>query len=582
MLLKSSAILHPYNFFFNSQAISCSAKCYTHFVSKSLVNFIKKNIILIGLFALGFLTYAPSLNNQLLWDDEQFIYNNSYVKEFAVGKIFTTNTLAGAGEISNYYRPLTTLSFAIDHQFWGLNPIGFHLTNTIVHASAGALLFLLLTSLGMSKKPAMVVSAIFLTHPLQTEAVVYANSRGDSLFTFFMLLGLLSFSYFLQKKQLTFKLYNLRWQTSQNTLFFLTVFFFIASLLAKEIAMGSILLYILVCAFLHISKKKTTAPIVLATLTGILLIYGALRTTVLQFKEQINLFAGTAYGDSVIVRLATFCKVLLIYISLIFAPFNLHMERDTDFVLSIFSPYTVAVLVLLTAVVVVSRLEFVKKKTVWIGFGFAWFLGMLLPISGIFPINDVIYEHWLYVPLIGFVITLYGMISFGLFLLKKPWPKMGTYLLLFLIGCYVLLTIKQNYLWGKATRFYPYILQYNETARIHNNLAMAYADEQQLEKAISHYQRAIEINDRYPQTHHNLARTYLALGNTQKALEEFTIAVTMNPDFLVSYPHLVQLHLQQGSVTEAEKYLARLTEEAPNSPLVLQLTQLLEQTKQTE
>lgn len=548
-----------------------------------LLPFLKKHLLLIGIFCLGFFTYAPSLNNQLFWDDEQFIYNNQYVKQFDVQKIFTTNTLAGAGEVSNYYRPLTTLSFAFDHSIWGLRPFGFHLTNTVLHSAAGVLLFLLLTILGMRKKPAAVIAAFFLIHPLQTEAVVYANSRGDSLYTLYMLLGLLSFRYLLQNRKVTLTLYNLSYTFDKKFFAVTTLCMFVASVLAKEIALGSVTLYLLIFLYSYkeVTVKKTfkAGLLVISGIASLLALYGILRATVLHFQEQINMFAGTLYGDSVLIRIATFAKVLLIYISLIFAPLNLHMERTTDIVASIFSPYVLASMLLITGLFFLGNKEYKQTRTRWIHLGLAWFLGMLLPVSGIVPINDIMYEHWLYVPIIGFFILLYGCIKLVLSTLQRPWPTFTNKLLLILGTIYIVLTIRQNYIWAKSTRFYPYILQFHQTARIHNNLAMAYADEKRYSEAITHYKQAIETNNFYPQTHHNLARSYMATGETQKAIEAFTTAITMNPNFLVSYPELIQLLLKEGEVDIAEVHLVKFENELPNSVISRQLRVLLELTK---
>ena len=114
----------------------------------SLINTLKNNSkYILLLVVLTIVSYASSLNNAFVWDDEQFIYNNNYVKQFVVSKLWTENTIAGAGQTSTYYRPLTTFSFAVDHAIWGLNPFGFHLTNTLLHMGAGILLSALLALL---------------------------------------------------------------------------------------------------------------------------------------------------------------------------------------------------------------------------------------------------------------------------------------------------------------------------------------------------------------------------------------------------------------------------------------------------
>lgn len=541
-----------------------------------------KLISLILCFSL--IIYVPSLNNQLFWDDEQFIYNNAYVKNFEVQKIFTTNTLAGAGETSNYYRPLTTLSFAIDHLFWKLNPIGFHLTNTLLHLLAGALLFVLLKLLKMKETPAAIITGIFLLHPIQTEAVVYANSRGDSLYTVWMFAGLLALVATLQKKRFAFSLYNLSYQFGEWFFALLVPLFFIASLLSKEIALGSILLYGVV--FFHLAYKKNTRKSPALTALGVSLIslfsYGWLRMTVLKFQDSLNAFAGTHYGESVLVRLATFAKVFLIYISLLVAPNNLHMERTTNVVTSPLTMYTVGAVVFILVVTGLAWYEQTKQHTRWIGLGLAWFLAMLLPVSGVFPLNDIMYEHWLYVPMIGFFIMVYGVLQLGLNHLKRPWPQFTRMAVGMLFTFYAIMTLRQNYIWGSATRFYPYILKYQNTARVHNNLAMAYAEEQQLEKAIEHYKKAIEINDVYPQTHYNLARSYAAQGEFELAIQEFERALEMSPNFGPAYASLIQLLIQTGDIPKARLYYQQFAEHFPTAPTLKEIDRLLTQQEKTK
>ena len=546
---------------------------------RAFLTFVQKHFYLCILFCVGFLVYAPSLTNQLFWDDEQFIYNNSYVKNFEVIKIFTENTIAGAGEVSNYYRPLTTLSFAIDYQLWGVNPVGYHLTNTLLHIGVAILLFLLLQSLSMRKKAAGAISLFFLLHPIQTEAVVYANSRGDSLYAFFALLGLLLFSKALQNSSFKGSLYNLSVTLTTPHLLVLTVLLFWVSVLSKEIAVGILLLYPCIYLLHKFTKKRVSSgfglPLMalLGMSTGI---YAVLRATVLRFQDTTNFFLGTPYGDSIVVRIATFAKVLLIYLSLLLIPVQLHMERTTAIVLNIFSGYTAAVILLFTIVITLGILELRKKHTVWILFGTFWFLGTLGPVSGIFPINDIMYEHWLYVPSIGFFIVCYGLLDLFFFLRKSGWPeKITLYSTIFIASLYAILTIRQNYLWANPIRFYLYTLTHQETARLRNNLAMAYADTGNIDAAIGNYKKAIELSDVYPQTHYNLARSYLAKNERQLALQELEIVIALEPHFDLAYPLLIQLYILESDRESAEKHFALFSSRYPESDLTQQLRKKL-------
>src|SRR3989344_1258472 len=127
-------------------------------------NFFVKNKLVIILILAGFLTYANSLNNEFLFDDQGFILDNFNIKNFDIPKIFTTNTVAGSGIVSDYYRPLTSITFAIDYKFWGQNPFGFHLTNLILHILTGLILFLFLKKIKISELVSFFITLIFLVH----------------------------------------------------------------------------------------------------------------------------------------------------------------------------------------------------------------------------------------------------------------------------------------------------------------------------------------------------------------------------------------------------------------------------------
>lgn len=544
----------------------------------SVASFLQKHILVLSIFFLGMVAYAPSLSNALLWDDEQFIYNNVYVQTFDLANIFTTNTIAGAGEVSNYYRPLTTLSFAIDYQIWGTNPIGYHFTNTLLHCLSGVLLYGLLRSLGMSARAAAGVASIFLVHPVQTEAVVYASSRGDSHALFYTLLGLNAFSALLQKKYPAIGIYNIRAQLGSRSLKLLISLFFAASILAKEIALASILLYgvVAVTLWLHGRSKNNLKESlsVAAGIATVLALYAGLRLTLVSLQTAVNHFVGTPYGDSVWVRVATFTKVVLIYLGILVVPYNLHMERTTEVVLSLLSWYSLAVVLLASGMLYAAWVEYAKQKTAWILLGFLWFSAALLPVSGIVPLNDVMYEHWLYVPSIGFAIGAYGMASLLKNLTLGSWPT-GTKTAFAVILClYVGATILQNRIWSTPVRLYTNTLKYQETARIRNNLGMAYADQGQLEQAVEQYLRAIEISDVYPQTRYNLCRSYGALNLFEEAVTECTAAVTLDPSFHLAYPELAVLQLRMNNPAAALEFIEKVELLYPDSQVTKQLRAL--------
>ena len=94
--------------------------------------------------------YHNIIQAPFLWDDEVMVTGNHFIKEnLSVSKIFTHGAFGETLANSRFYRPLQILSYALDYQIWGLNSLGFHLTNILIHILTCAILLLLLKSLSI-------------------------------------------------------------------------------------------------------------------------------------------------------------------------------------------------------------------------------------------------------------------------------------------------------------------------------------------------------------------------------------------------------------------------------------------------
>jgi len=82
-----------------------------------------------------------------------------------------------------FYRPVTYTTFAIDQVFWGQNPLGFHLTNLILHAASTAGLFFVTRHLTSSRRAAFMTAGVFAAMPIQVESVAWMAGRFDVLST---------------------------------------------------------------------------------------------------------------------------------------------------------------------------------------------------------------------------------------------------------------------------------------------------------------------------------------------------------------------------------------------------------------
>jgi len=131
-------------------------------------------------------------------DDPVYVYENAYVKSGLNANSIRQAFSYELAEKSSNWHPITWLSLMIDYQIFGLNPSGYHLINLLFHVMNALLLFLILN--GMTKKlwPSAFVAALFAIHPLHVESVAWIAERKDVLSTFFWMLTLVAYSYYVK------------------------------------------------------------------------------------------------------------------------------------------------------------------------------------------------------------------------------------------------------------------------------------------------------------------------------------------------------------------------------------------------
>ncbi len=151
------------------------------------------------------LIYSNTLPNQFALDDDLVFKNNKYVQQGFKGipTILTSDIFASYFEdyqveqvlSGGRYRPLSQATFAIEHQFFGANPMVGHAVNMVLYGLLVFILFtVLLRSFRLSPDIVFIATLLFALHPIHTEVVANIKSRDEILSLLFILL---SFRYFL-------------------------------------------------------------------------------------------------------------------------------------------------------------------------------------------------------------------------------------------------------------------------------------------------------------------------------------------------------------------------------------------------
>jgi tetratricopeptide (TPR) repeat protein len=278
-------------------------------------------------------------------------------------------------------------------------------------------------------------------------------------------------------------------------------------------------------------------------------------TKSVNFKEMHRI-ADPAPGISPLHYLFTQFRVIVTYIRLVFLPLNQNLDYHYPIAKSLLELPVLASILFLTIIIITAIRIFPRYRL--LSFGIFWFFLTLLPESSIIPITDVIFEHRLYLPMVGFslflVSALYYLlgkkIAFGdnskrfsvvgkvLYTFphhEKNLRVMITILLL-TIACYSVLTYSRNLVWkDDLTLWDDTVRKSPHKSRPYNNRGLAYQDKGDLDLALSDYNKAIQINPNLAETYSNRGNIYQDKGDLDLALSDYNKAIQINPNLAEAY-----------------------------------------------
>jgi len=508
-----------------------------------------RDYLLVALAAL--IPYLNALANGFVLDDVGQILLNEAVKNFDLRFIFTSDYWAGfEGRQSGLYRPLTSLSFALEYRLWGTTPALFHLTNLILHAGNSLLLCNLGRSLG-EKRIGLLTGLLFAVHPIHTEAVAGIAGRADLLATFAILIAL--------RCSLAGRFGSpIRW-TACSTLFLGL------GLFCKEHAVVLPGLLLAMDWFLRKRGKLPRWPWPEYALhTLLIVIWLFLRQGVLGglTVPQID------FVDNPLAHLPTHLRIfnaLVIaakYLLLLLFPHPLSADYSFDAIPLIRSFLTADLLritALLTLIALALR-SFWTRPAFW-SLGIIWLLVGFAPIANLLlPIGTIMAERLLYLPSIGFALTSGAILS----PLLQPERKTGRITLFSLLLLYAGGTTIRNRDWRDAESLFRAAASVHpRSAKAHQGLASALEQRGDLINAAAEYRRAIEIHPAFAIAHYNLGLVHWKLRQYDSALEYFQETIRLQPRNPKALLNLGATYHQLQRPIEAESAYLRAIEVAP-------------------
>jgi len=361
--------------------------------------FFKKNAALITIVLVAAAVSAASLVNGFNIDDGPLLLENK-----AVHGISLENLKAVLTSVPNglEYLPIRDLTYQVDHQIWGLNPLGYHISNLFWYGACCVIFYLFLVRLlapwtDQSKPVAFIAALLFTVHPVHVESMAGIAQRKDLVSGFFFFCSLLMYLRF-------------RDSGTRRQYGFSLILFFL-SLLAKGTVLVLPLVIVLIECFSH-RTRQSFKPLLFRALPFFLISAAVtvLQAALLQQNGIINQsYLGIGHGYEK--RIFSSFRAVMYYLRLLVFPSPLTILHTFRFSQRLFE-LPVLLSSAGTGIIMVSAFRS-RKINPALSFALSWFLVLLLPVIGLIPLATVIAERYLFLPSAAFCLAAAVMIQRG-------------------------------------------------------------------------------------------------------------------------------------------------------------------------
>jgi tetratricopeptide (TPR) repeat protein len=527
------------------------------------------------LLAVALLAYGNSFSASFQFDDWFYLRSTNRIWDWTqFHRIWEANPA----------RFIHFLLYAIIFHFCGENAFDYHLVNFVIHSINGILVFWLarfLFETALPSKPkdqekttkitmaALFAALLFISHPIQTQAITYISQRVTALVTLFYLVTLACF--------LQSTIY--RDQKPRREIVFLSLAF-LSTLLAMftkqnafTLPIALLLLDYFLFPTLDQDRKKRLlrlAPFLCCLAIIPILTFGLPSQELLDIKNHgLKMHSPKEY-------LLTQFHVVVTYLRLLVFPVNQVLDYDYPITHRL-DLGTFCSLLFLLGFFSLGVAAFKKARILSLGILF-FFLALSVE-SSVVPLEDVIFEHRLYLPAVGIFLA-FAWVWF--FELEKILPFRIPYGVIFiLIPILTFATYERNKVWqSEETLWRDAVTKSPGKARPHNNLASAlgsvgrwqeaseeamkttllapdqwdswgilgstYFGLEQYDLAAVNLKRAVAIDSTQSEAHLLLAKTYQVQGKIDEAIEEYSIHINQKPFIREPYMILGSLLEEKG------------------------------------
>jgi tetratricopeptide (TPR) repeat protein len=485
------------------------------------------------ILGLALACYWPALHGSLVWDDDAHVTRPG-LRSFSGLLQIWTNLHA-----TQQYYPLLHSAFWFEHGLWGDAPIGYHLTNVLLHSAAAFLLVLVLRRLRVPG--AWLAGILFVVHPVCVESVAWISEQKNTLSLVFYLLAALAYLGF----------DGARGRPHARRAYLLASALFACALLTKSVTatLPAALLVILWWRSGRLAWRRDVAP--LAPWFAAALASGLFTSWV---ERTIGGAEGGEFSLTLVQRFLLAGRVVWFYLGKLAWPSDLafiYPRWDVKSAAAGWTGYLVA------AALVTAALWYLCRRTRGPLATWLFYVGSLFPALGFFNVYPFLFsyvaDHFQYLASLG----IFAAVAAGT---VPPFASAsanvracGLALAGVVVAAFVLISNAQSQTYEDAGALYTATLERNPDCWMaHNNLGAWYKEQGQPDKAVAQYREALHLRKDYPQAHNNLGVWCEEKGDLEGAEAHFREAIRLKDNFPAAHNNLGSvLGLMPGRLDEA-------------------------------
>ena len=509
--------------------------------STRFVDFVRssKYTVFFGLWLMvvGFAAYWPALPGAFIWDDNAWTTD---ILRFLRDPAGLCLIWVQPTTLQQYY-PLTGTTFWFDYHFWKLWTLPYHVENVVLHLTAVLLFWKLLQKLQVPG--AWLAAGIFALHPVMVESVAWITERKNVLSMVFFLGTLLAYGRF-----------NSFWKADDDPprrwgAYGLAFVLLLAALLAKTTTFSLPAVILLICWWKHGGIRWRAD--VLPTLPFFAVAIGLSLTTAWLEKNHVGA-TGWEWNIPFPERCLIAGLAFWFYLGKLLYPANLcFIYPRWQFNVGSFWPWLYPA----TALATLCLLWLARGK---IGRGPAtaafFYIGTIFPVLGFMNAYGMryafVWDHWVYLSSLGIIALGAAGVTQLARHLNKPGALRG--LAVVLLPVLALLTWKQSAMYADLETLWRTTIAKSPTAFLaYNNLGYIFLEKNQVQDAISNFNKSLEINPKFSEPYDNLGSALLRIGKTNEALVDFNKSIELDPTSPAAHYNLGVAWLEMGRADEA-------------------------------